>query len=55
MDKYSRENGYISEYDNYEIHPYDPSIPTEERKKRLAEVQAELDALLEQATSGLFD
>ena len=49
-DKYSRENRYICEYDNYPIPPYDPTIPPDERARLMNEAEQELDKLLKELT-----
>ena len=54
-DKYSRDNGYICEYDNYSISPYDETLTSEGRAQKLKEVNLELEKLHAMAKSGLFD
>ena len=45
--RYSREAGYVCEYDNYPIPECDPNLTTEERKKLKAEAIAKLDKIIE--------
>lgn len=47
-DIYSRESGYVCEYDNYPIPPYDPSLSDDERKAKAAEARKRLQEILDE-------
>lgn len=55
MNKYSRENGYICEFDDYPIPKYDSTLSPEERAKRRAEAVAEFKAVMEEITGKKFE
>ena len=47
MTDYSREAGYVCEYDNYPVPECEPNLTPEERKKLKIEAVAKLNKIIE--------